>query len=41
VLYLLAPDQVVHLTMHAVKHNFELFVWLADILGWVARWGEA
>lgn len=35
------PDQVLHATYHAVKHNFERLVWLADLNHMVAGWNAA
>jgi hypothetical protein len=41
-LRLLAPaDQVIYLTIHAVKHNLERLVWMADLRRLTAGWGAA
>jgi hypothetical protein len=38
----LAPiDQVVYLTVHALKHNLERLVWLADLAGLTRGWTAA
>jgi hypothetical protein len=34
-------DQVIHLAHHAVKHNFERLIWLADLRSLVADWPES
>ena len=34
-------DQVIYLTVHAIKHNWERLIWLADIQRLVARWQTA
>ena len=34
-------DQVIYLTVHAIKHNLERLIWLADIQRLVARWQTA
>jgi hypothetical protein len=34
-------DQVIYLTVHAIKHNLERLIWLADIQRLVASWQTA
>lgn len=37
-LCLSAADQVIYLSMHAVKHNYQRLIWLADVLQCLSSW---
>ncbi len=35
------PDEAIYLTLHAIKHNLERLVWIADLRRLVAGWGPS
>ncbi len=35
------PDEAIYVTLHAIKHNLERLVWIADLRRLVAGWGPS